>query len=98
MALLNVGETIPTLSLLGLLMAPLSWLGRNSPLLNSWGVSGVGFWPAWIALFVYCLFPILYNALAGLSLVDPDVTHAGTAMGMSGTQVFLRIRVALHAG
>lgn len=97
MAVLNVGQTIPTLSLLGLLMAPLSWLGRNSPLLNSWGVSGVGFWPAWIALFVYCLFPILYNALAGLSLVDPDVTHAGTAMGMSGTQVFLRIRLPLAA-
>ncbi len=95
--LLNLGQTIPTLSLLGLLMVPLAWLGRQSALLKSWGVSGVGFWPAWIALFSYCLFPIMHSALAGLKMVDPVVMEAARGMGMTTGQTFLRVRLPLAA-
>lgn len=93
--LVNIGQTIPTLSLLGLLMVPLSWLGQRSALLKSWGISGVGFWPAWIALFIYCLFPILVSSLAGLRMVDAGVMEAASAMGMTRRQAFFRVRLPL---
>jgi osmoprotectant transport system permease protein len=93
--LVNMGQTIPTLSLLGLLMVPLSYLGSRSELLRAWGVSGIGFWPAWIALFLYAMFPILHNALAGLKMVDPAVTEAAAAVGMTRRQIFLKVQIPL---
>lgn len=93
--LVNMGQTIPTLSLLGLLMVPLAYIGSKSDLLRNLGVSGVGFWPAWIALFIYALFPILHNALAGLQMVDPAVTEAALSVGMTKTQVFYQVQIPL---
>jgi osmoprotectant transport system permease protein len=93
--LVNLAQTIPTLSLLGLLMVPLAWLGSRSGLLKSWGVSGVGFWPAWIALFLYAVFPVLNNTMAGLSMADPAVTEAALSLGMSRRQVFFKVQLPL---
>ena len=93
--LVNMGQTIPTLSLLGLLMVPLAYLSSKSELLRNLGVSGVGFWPAWIALFIYALFPILHNALAGLQMVDPTVTEAALSVGMTKSQVFYQVQIPL---
>ena len=93
--LVNMGQTIPTLSLLGLLMVPLAYFSSKSELLRNLGVSGVGFWPAWIALFIYALFPILHNALAGLQMVDPAVTEAALSVGMTKSQVFYQVQIPL---
>lgn len=93
--LVNMGQTIPTLSLLGLLMVPLAYISSKSELLRNAGVSGVGFWPAWIALFIYALFPVLHNALAGLQMVDPAVTEAAASVGMTKKQVFYRVQIPL---
>ncbi|MDD3110244.1 MAG: ABC transporter permease [Eubacteriales bacterium] len=93
--LVNLAQTVPTLSLLGLLMAPLAWLGANSAVLKGWGVSGVGFWPAWIALFLYAIFPVLNNTFAGLSMADPAVVEAASSLGMTGRQVFLKVQLPL---
>jgi osmoprotectant transport system permease protein len=93
--LVNMGQTIPTLSLLGLLMAPLAYLGSHSELLRAWGVSGIGFWPAWIALFLYAVFPILHNALAGLKMIDPAVTEAAASVGMTRRQIFFKVQIPL---
>ncbi len=93
--LVNIGQTIPTLSLLGLLMVPLTYLGSRSGLLRSWGVSGVGFWPAWIALFIYAVFPVLNNSLAGLRMTDPAVADAAASLGMSRRQVFRKVQLPL---
>lgn len=93
--LVNLAQTIPTLSLLGLLMAPLAWLGENSALLRGWGVSGVGFWPAWIALFLYAVFPVLNNSMAGLAMADPTVVETAASLGMTRRQVFLKVQLPL---
>jgi osmoprotectant transport system permease protein len=93
--LVNIAQTIPTLSLLGLLMVPLTFLGSRSELLKSWGVSGVGFWPAWIALFLYAVFPVLNNSLAGLRMTDAAVNDAAKSMGMSRRQVFYKVQLPL---
>ncbi|NLC32170.1 MAG: ABC transporter permease [Clostridiales bacterium] len=93
--LVNLGQTIPTLSLLGLLMVPLGYLSSKYQIIKSLGISGVGFWPAWIALFIYALFPILHNALAGLQMVDPAVTQAAFSVGMTKNQVFYKVQIPL---
>jgi osmoprotectant transport system permease protein len=93
--LVNMGQTIPTLALLGLLMVPLAYISSKSELLKNAGVSGIGFWPAWIALFIYALFPVLHNALAGLQMVDPAVTEAAVSVGMTNKQVFYRVQIPL---
>lgn len=91
----NIGQTMPTLSMLGFLMVPLAYLGTVSPALKRLGVSGVGFWPAFMALVIYALFPVLHNTLAGLQMVDPAAVAAATSVGMGRKQVFFRVQLPL---
>ena len=60
-ALLNFLQTIPSLALFGLLLAPLAWLAANVPFLAKVGVSGIGNTPALIALVAYSLLPMVRN-------------------------------------
>jgi osmoprotectant transport system permease protein len=41
------------------------------------------------------MFPILHNALAGLKMVDPAVTEAAAAVGMTRRQIFLKVQIPL---
>jgi osmoprotectant transport system permease protein len=92
---INLAQVVPTLSLLGLLVAPLAALGRTVPLLGRIGVRGVGWAPALVVLFLYSLLPIAGNTLAGLRTISPDVLDAARGMGMDRRLVFLRIQVPL---
>ncbi|HSK69994.1 MAG TPA: ABC transporter permease subunit, partial [Candidatus Limnocylindria bacterium] len=91
----NLAQTVPTLSLLGLLLALLVFLGREGGLLGGLGISGVGFLPAWIALVLYALYPVLNSALAGLRMADPAALDAARAMGMGARQAFFRVQLPL---
>lgn len=93
--LINLGQTIPTLSLLGMIMIPLAFIGQNSIALNRLGIKGVGVLPAFIVLVVYALFPIVNNTVAGLKLLDENVLDTAKGMGMSSTQVFFRVELPL---
>ena len=77
---ISIAQVVPTLSLLGLLVAPLAALGGAVPLLARIGVRGVG-WSRPV-LFLYSLLPIAGNTLAGLRTVAPDVLDAARGMGM----------------
>jgi len=94
-AVMNTAQTIPTLSLLGLLILPLSLLAERYPALAAAGLRGIGPTPAIIALFLYALLPIAGNILAGLRSVDASVREAAAAMGMTATQIFLRVELPL---
>ena len=93
----NITQTIPSLALFGLLIAPLSILSFTYPALREIGIRGVGDTPAIIALIIYSLLPIVRNTYVGLQQVDKAVIDAGTGMGMSRIQVFLKIEVPLAA-
>ena len=93
----NITQTIPSLALFGLLIAPLSALSFAFPVLRELGIRGIGFTPAIIALIVYSLLPIVRNTYAGLQQLDPSVIDAGLGMGMSRLRVFLKIEVPLSA-
>jgi len=93
----NITQTIPSLALFGLLIAPLSALSFAFPTLREIGIRGVGDTPAIIALIIYSLLPIVRNTYVGLRQVDTAVIDAGIGMGMSRTQVFRKIEVPLAA-
>ncbi len=93
----NITQTIPSLALFGLLIAPLSALSFTFPALREIGIRGVGDTPAIIALIIYSLLPIVRNTYVGLKQVDKAVIDAGTGMGMSRIQVFRKIEVPLAA-
>lgn len=93
----NITQTIPSLALFGLLIAPLSALSFAYPVLREIGIRGVGPAPAIIALVIYCLLPIVRNTYVGLRQIDPAVIDAGLGMGMSRRQIFRRLEVPLAA-
>ena len=94
-ATLNVIQTIPSIALFGLLMAPLALLAASVPALARWGVKGIGMAPAVIALALYSLLPLVRSTAAGLSQVPRPVVDAALGMGLSPRQVFWRVEVPL---
>lgn len=93
----NILQTIPSLALFGLLIAPLSALSFAFPVLRDIGIRGVGVAPAIIALTVYSLLPVVRNTYVGIRRVDPGAVDAGLGMGMSRWQVFRRVEIPLAA-
>ncbi len=91
---LSIIETIPSLSLFGILLLPLSKLGKLS-FFNAIGVSGIGWAPAYIALSLYTLLPIARNTLTGFYSVEKNVIEASKGMGMSKGQILKKIELPL---
>lgn len=90
-ATLNILQTIPSVALFGLLIAPLSALAKVSPTLAAFGVGGVGITPALIALVLYALLPVVRNTHAGLTGVNAALLEAARGMGMTSVQIFWHI-------
>lgn len=76
-ALVNAGQTIPSLAIVALAL----------PLL------GFGFVPAIIAMVLYGLLPILRNTAVGLESVDPSQIDAGIGMGMTRRQLLWMVEI-----
>ncbi len=94
---LNVIQTIPSIALFGLLMAPLAWLAAALPALGKAGISGVGLAPGVIALTLYSLLPVVRGTLAGLAGVPASVRDAARGLGMGKRQIFWQVDVPLAA-
>jgi osmoprotectant transport system permease protein len=78
----SVFQTIPSLALFGFLI-PIPFIG------------GIGRRTAIVALVLYALLPILRNTYVGLTGIDPAVLEAAEAMGMTNSQILLRVRFPL---
>ncbi|MCI0510915.1 MULTISPECIES: ABC transporter permease [Chromohalobacter] len=94
-SVLNFFQTIPSIALFALLIAPLSALGNAFPLLGEWGIKGIGAAPAIIALVMYALLPVVRNTYAGLKGVPPATVEAARGMGMTARQVLWRVEIPL---
>jgi len=79
----GVIQTIPSLALLALMV----------PLLRG----TIGFLPAFIALVLYSVLPIVANAIIGIRGVDPALTEAARGLGMSDRQMLARVELPLAA-
>lgn len=94
-SVLNVIQTVPSVALFGLLIAPLAGLVKLAPWLSSLGVSGIGVAPALIALVLYALLPLVRGVVAGLQHVPRNIIESAEGMGMSRWQIFWRAEVPL---
>jgi osmoprotectant transport system permease protein len=88
-------QTIPSIALFGILMAPLGALAAAWPLAARLGIRGIGAAPAALALFLYSLLPIVANTVAGLRHVSAATVEAARGMGMTSAQVLARVELPL---
>ena len=86
-------QTIPALALLALffplLLALRAVFGPDLPTL--------GFLPAWLALALYALLPILRNAVTAQANIDPGAIEAADGVGMTGWQKLRLVEAPLSA-
>ena len=85
----GVIQTIPGLALLALFYPLLLAIGHGLPAL--------GFLPAWLALALYALLPVLRNVVAGLRGLDPAVIQAADGLGMTAWQRLRMVEAPLAA-
>jgi osmoprotectant transport system permease protein len=92
---LNIVQTIPSIALFGILIAPLGFLATHVPLAAALGIRGIGAAPAFIALFLYSLLPVVANTVTGLNQVPATVTDAARGMGLSARQRLWQVELPL---
>ncbi|MFF3746723.1 ABC transporter permease [Streptomyces kronopolitis] len=79
MAFANLGQAVPALGLLILLVI---WLG-------------IGARSAIVGMVIYAVLPVLANTIAGLRGIDPTLTEAARGIGMSPTGVLTKVELPL---
>jgi osmoprotectant transport system permease protein len=75
----NLGRTVPTFALIALILA----------------LTGLGFWPAALGLFLLGIPPILLNTFTGVKEVDPGAVEASRGMGFTPLQVLGRVELPM---
>ncbi len=93
--LLNIVQTIPSIALFGMLIAPLAWIAANLPGARAIGISGIGIAPALVALTAYALLPVVANTLVGLTGLPAATIEAARGMGMSWRQRLMQVELPL---
>jgi len=88
-------QTIPSLAVFGLLIAPLSALSSALPFLQDLGIRGIGWAPALLALIAYSLLPMVRNTFVALTEVPESLADAARGMGMNEHQVFYQLKLPL---
>ncbi len=76
-------QTVPSLALLALMV----------PLLAGLQLPAIGFLPAFIGLTLYGVLPILRNTVTGIAGVEPALTEAARAVGMTPWQQLRRVEL-----
>jgi osmoprotectant transport system permease protein len=87
LALANTIQTIPALALLALMVPTLAVLRLPS----------IGYLPAFIALVLYSILPILRNTVSGLTNLSPAVIGAARAVGMTRKEQLIKVEMPLAA-
>ena len=75
----NLGRTVPTFAIIALILA----------------LTGLGFWPAALGLFLLGIPPILLNTFTGVKEVDPGTVEASRGMGFRPYQVLGRVELPM---
>ena len=81
LAVISIIQTFPSVAILALIVALLG--GK------------IGVLPAVIALVLYSILPIARNTVTGLDSVPSDVVEAAKGIGMSSTQVLVKVKLPL---
>lgn len=92
---LSLLQTIPSIALFGILIAPLGWVAANVAVAHALGIRGIGAAPAFVALFIYSLLPMVANTAAGLASIPRSVLESATGMGLTRGQRLWSIELPL---
>ncbi|MEY9324797.1 osmoprotectant transport system permease protein [Sinorhizobium fredii] len=92
---LNAIQTIPSIALFGILIAPLGWVATHVPGAEAIGVRGIGVAPAFVALFLYSLLPVVANTVVGLAGVPRAANDAARGLGMTEWQRLVAVEFPL---
>ncbi|PAV29835.1 amino acid ABC transporter permease [Virgibacillus profundi] len=79
LATVSIIQVFPSIALLGILMV----------------FFGLGFKTVIVGLFLYSLLPIVRNTYVGLREVDENISEAGKGVGMTITQLLLKVQLPL---
>ena len=88
-------QTIPSLAMFGLMIPVLAWVGATVPGAQAIGIAGIGFAPAFLALVLYSLLPVVGNTVAGLAAAPEAARDAARGMGMTRRQRLWRVEMPL---
>ncbi len=83
LAVAGLIQTVPSMALLALMV----------PLLGGM----IGFFPAFIALTLYSMLPVLGGTVTGILEIDPAMTEAARGVGMTDRQSLLLVELPLAA-
>lgn len=78
-AVANAGQAAPVIGVIVLLALVLQF----------------GMWTAVLALTIYAFLPVMANTIAGFQGVDQGVVESAKGMGMSATQVLLKVELPM---
>src|SRR4051794_3942614 len=92
--LASVVQTVPGIALLAVMVPLLAWLGAAVAPAGI-AVRAIGFLPAYLALTLYSLLPMLRNTVAGLGGAAPAVGDAARGVGMTEAQLLRRVELPL---
>ena len=81
----SVIQTVPSLALLALMV----------PLLAALELPSIGALPAFVALVLYSVLPVLRNTVTGLTGIDRALVEAADAVGMTRNERLLRVELPL---
>ncbi len=95
LGVLNGIQTIPSIALFGILIAPLGWIAVHVPGAAAIGIRGIGTAPAFVALFLYSLLPVVANTVVGLAGVPREANDAARGIGMTDFQRLVGIEFPL---
>lgn len=88
-------QTIPSLAMFGIMIPLLAWVSATVPGAREIGIAGIGFAPAFLALLLYSLLPVVANTVAGLDGTPPAAVEAARGMGMTDRQRLWGIELPL---
>ena len=88
-------QTIPSLAMFGLMIPILGWVGDSVPGAQAIGIAGIGFAPAFLALVLYSLLPVVGNTVTGLAATPPSALEAARGMGMTPRQRLVQVELPL---
>jgi len=91
----SVVQTVPGLALLALFYPLLLALASITLAWFGFSFSAFGFLPAVLALALYSMLPVLRNTITGLNGVDPALTEAAKAAGMTPRQSLFTVELPL---
>ena len=82
----NLGRALPSFAILALAF----------PIALRYDL-GFSIWPTVVALFFLAIPPILTNTYVGVKEVDEDTVESARGMGLTGSQILLRVEMPLAA-